>query len=756
MATWKSESYSGRYLELTITESVDAANNKSTLYWTLTSAGGSSDYYTIAETAVAINGQQVYHKDQTGWSAGVFPAAKGAVSGTVYVAHNDDGAKTINVKFTTRVYYSQAVDYGGNMTLTQIDRSAPTVSLGVANITANGFKISASSSVTASKWWYSLNGGTSWTEFGSEGIAKETTVTGLNPNTTYSVQVRARKKSNQVDGYSAKASYKTLGGTVINSTSMVTADSDTVKVTMRLTVYNSSFYHVLAVKNGSKTIFTTSAIKFSSSGTSSRTVTLTLAERLALLNAMANVKSFTATLSLTTYSNAACTTQVGSASTKTCTITTTESISKPTFTNFSYVDSRGLVGKLTGNTDDNVILIQSYSSLVVNAVAGTAKNGATIKSYSASIGSASKTSNTTSINVGVIDSYGDSMVMTVSCIDSRGYATSVTKRVKVLKYEKPKLYSVTLRRKDEIEDIIQLSLRGSVSSLKPDGSTEKNGLKYAGYYYKKTTEEEWSEFASIKNYVTENGISFSMNEDQLMLTSSTPLALEVDASYDFHLVIRDQLDVYTSYDAYFVIPAGEPIISLRKRNSTYSFPRVGINNQYPTEALDVNGNIKMNGLFVGGFVGTITKGFSTYKSGGVYFYPAATAQSGAPGGAGMLEVLPTTDGYVAQRFTEFASDGQTFVRSYNPESKQWTSWATVGKTIKTGWATISYESGQTSVTVEFGYTFSKKPAVMVSQVFDSYNIVVKADEITKTNFIARLGGGFDSSGTRDFCWAAIG
>ena len=756
MATWKSESYSGRYLELTITERVDVANNKSTLYWTLTSAGGSSDYYTIAETAVTINGQQVYHKDQTGWSAGIFPAAKGAVSGTVYVAHNDDGAKTINVKFTTRVYYSQAVDYGGNMTLTQIDRSAPTVSLVVANITANGFKISASSSVTASKWWYSLNGGTSWTEFGSEGIAKETTVTGLNPNTTYSVQVRARKKSNQVDGYSGKTSCKTLGRTAINSVATVTADDDAVKIQMGLTVYDSAFYHKLLVKNGNTIILTIAGIKFPTSGTSNRTIALNDTERATLLNAMANVKSFTATITLTTCTDASCTSPIGDASSKMCTITTVESTSRPTFTDFTFVDSRGLVGILTTNTEDNKILIQSYSSLTVNAVAGTAKNGATIKAYSASIGDISKTSSTTAIGIGAIDTYGDAVELIVTCIDSRGYATSVTKTVKILQYKKPKISSVSLYRKDEIEETIQLSLRGSVSSLKPDGSTEKNGLKYAGYYYKKTTEEEWSEFASIKNYVTENGISFSMNEDQLMLTSSTPLALEVDASYDFHLVIRDQLDVYTSYDAYFVIPAGEPIISLRKRNSTYSFPRVGINNQHPTEALDVNGKIKMNGLFVGGFVGTITKGFSTYKSGGVYFYPATTAQSGAPGGAGMLEVLPTTDGYVAQRFTEFVSDGQTFVRSYNPESKQWTSWATVGKTIKTGWATISYESGQTSVTVDFGYTFSKKPAVMVSQVFDSYNIVVKADEITKTNFIARLGGGFDSSGTRDFCWAAIG
>lgn len=674
MATWRSGSYEGRYLELTITERIDTVNNKSTLYWKLTSAGGSASYYTIAETTVTINGQQVYHKAMTDWDDRVFPAAKGSKSGSVTVAHNSNGSKSISVGFSTRVYNWQAREYGGTMTLTKIDRAAPSVSFGVSNITANGFKISASSSVTASKWRYSLNGGESWTEFGSEGTSKEVTVTKLTPNTSYNVQVCARKKSNQVDGYSAKTSYKTLGGTVINRAPTVTADSDNVKVTMGLTVYDSSFYHVLAVKNGSKTIFTTSAIKFSSSGTSNRTVTLTVAERLALLNAMANVKSFTATLSLTTYSNAACTTQVGSASTKTCTITTTESISKPTFTDFSYVDSRGLVGKLTGNTDDNVILIQSYSSLVVNAVAGTAKNGATIKSYSASVGSASKTSNTTSIDVGVIDSYGDSMEMTVSCIDSRGYATSVTKRVKVLKYEKPKLYSVTLRRKDEIEDIIQLAFRGAISSLKPDGATEKNSLKFVGFYYKKTTEDTWSDWVSVKDDVSENGTSFSFSAEQLMLSSTAALSLNTELSYDFHLLIRDKLDHYASYDDYFVIPQGKPLVSLRKRNGTYGYPRVGINNPNPTEALDVAGNIMMNGMYVLGFVGKVSGYFSSYKKGGLFRYDVTTAISDAPGQAGMLEVLTDDTGYVIQRFTEFEAGNKLFVRCYNPTKKAWTAW----------------------------------------------------------------------------------
>nr|DAQ52631.1 MAG TPA: protein of unknown function DUF859 [Caudoviricetes sp.] len=671
MASWRSNTYSGRYLELTITESVDSISNTSILRWQLVSTGGNSTYYTIGETTVTINGTQVYHKDRTLYTEHVFPCTTGSVGGSITVPHDTDGKKTIEVSFTTRVYEWQPLEYGGSLTLTDIDRTAPSVSHSVSNITANGLKISASSSVTASKWWYSLNGGTSWTEFGSEGTYKEVTVTGLTPNTTYNVQVRARKKTNAVDGVSAKSNAKTLGGTVINSAPAVTADDESVTVTTGLTVYDRSFYHKLSIKNGNTVILTTRPVQFTASGTVNKVWTLTGAERTKLLNAMADVKSFEATLSLATYTDAACTAQVGTASEKLCTITTTESVSKPTFTDFSYVDSRGLVGKLTGNTGDNVILVQLYSSLIVNAVTGTAKNGATIKSYSASIGSASKTSDTTAIGVGAIDSYGDSMLLTVSCIDSRGYATSVTKSVKVLKYEKPKVQAVTIHRKDEVEDIIQMSFRGTMSSLKPDGSTERNSLKYVGYYYKKTNEDEWSSYCSVKDDVSVVGTSFSFVTEQLMKSATEALSLDAEASYDIHLVVRDQLDVYASYDDYAVIPHGKPLIALRKRNSTYNFARVGINNPNPTEALDVDGKIKMNGVYVSGYIGVVAGALGSYKSGGSYFYGADTDADDAPiDGSGLLEVLPTGSN-VVQRFTQF-SDGKTFVRACLADT--WTTW----------------------------------------------------------------------------------
>ena len=165
MATWTSGSYEGRYLQLTITETVNVAANTSTLNWTLTSAGGSANYYTVDATTVTINGTQVYYKARTDWDDRVFPAAKGSTSGSITVAHNTDGTKSITVGFSTRVYVYGPQEYGGSMTLTNIDRTAPTVSFSTSGITANGFTISASSSATADIWQYSTNNGSSWVQF---------------------------------------------------------------------------------------------------------------------------------------------------------------------------------------------------------------------------------------------------------------------------------------------------------------------------------------------------------------------------------------------------------------------------------------------------------------------------------------------------------------------------------------------------------------------------------------------------------------
>ena len=500
---------------------------------------------------------------------------------TVRVNHNANGTKSgvaLSASWRFSGTYSGVsigtITASTTVTLNSIDRTAPTVSCSVSNITANGFTISASSSATSDIWQYSLNGGSTWTQFSTTaGTSASITLSSLSPNTTYSVRVRARKRTNQVYGTSSTVSAKTLGGAVILSCGNFTADASTVNLSLRVTVYNAAYTNYITIKNGSTTYLSLTGRTWAA-GTASRTITLTPAERTTLLNAMASLKSFTATIELVTKSG---NTQIGNASTCTCTISTTEANSGPTLSGFTFADSYSTTTAITGNDQ---VLIQSYSRLTVTPGTATAKNGASIVSYSAVCSGVTK-SNTTgaALSLGTIGTSGTRDI-TLTVTDSRGYTASVTKSVTVVPYSKPKVNSVSLRRTNEIETEMQLVFNGSISAITVDGA-QKNSLLYVRYRYKLTSASSYNAYTSILASVTASGTSFSFSNLELC-------NLNAEASYDFHLQIRDKLDSLTSLDLYFVVPQGTPLVALRKK-------MVGINTPNPAAALHVVGDTRIEG-----------------------------------------------------------------------------------------------------------------------------------------------------------------
>ena len=75
--------------------------------------------------------------------------------------------------------------------------------------------------------------------------------------------------------------------------------------------------------------------------------------------------------------------------------------------------------------------------------------------------------------------------------------------------------------------------------------------------------------------------------------------------------------------------------------------------------------------------------------------------------------------------------------------------------VQYGTATIEHSATRdTSVFVEFPVTFTKKPVVFVSQVFNEANIVVKSELIEQDGFTARLSP-IGSNGSREFSWIAF-
>ena len=192
-------------------------------------------------------------------------------SKTVRVYHNSNGTKTgvaLSASWRFSGTYSGVsigtITASATVDLNTIDRNAPTVSFSTSNITANGFKISASSSASADLWQYSLNGGATWTTFSSNASTSASAVlSSLSPNTSYTVKVRARRQYNHVYGTSGSATVKTLGGAVLNSVSTVTADNATVTITVNATVYEASYSNSLEIKNGGTTILTVTGLSWS-------------------------------------------------------------------------------------------------------------------------------------------------------------------------------------------------------------------------------------------------------------------------------------------------------------------------------------------------------------------------------------------------------------------------------------------------------------------------------------------------------------
>lgn len=607
-------------------------------------------YYTLevgsrADSTISINGtSETYTAPAiTDYSSGSH--TKLLKTKTVRVNHNADGTKS---GVALSAYWRFSGTYSGTpissitasttVTLDTIDRTAPTVSLTTSNITANGVTLSATSSATADIWQYSTDNGSTWTQFSATaGTSASKALTGLSPNTTYYIKVRARKKSNQVYGTSSAATVKTLGGAVVNSATQVTADAATVTLKVNVTVYDASYDYTLTLKNGSTTIISIGGLTWSK-GTADRTVNLTASERTTLLTAMANMKSFTGTFAVTTYSGGS--TQIGSTSSKTATVTTTAANSAPTLSGFTYADSYATTTAITGNDQ---LFIQSHSKLTVTPGTATAKNQASIANYTATCNGVS-VSNTTgaALTVGAVSKSGTvAVVLTVT--DSRGYTASVTKNITVIAYAAPKVNSLTLRRTNDIEAEMQLVFNGTISAITVD-SVQKNSLLYCRYRYKATSATSWSSYVSILSAVTQSGTSFSYSNLELRSLAS-------DQSWDVHIQIRDQLNSLSSLDLYYVIPQGTPLVALRKQ-------KVGINTPSPSAALDVVGDVKVSGTLT---AATLSGSLAPSKlSSAVPISKGGTGATTAAAARTNLAVLPLAGGTMTGQILK-AGAGSSFI-----------------------------------------------------------------------------------------------
>lgn len=622
--------------------------------------------FTISATSNASCDSWQYQIDGGSWTS----FTGGSTSASVSVTGQTAASHTVKV----RAKKSSNQKWGTSSQVT-VDLVKPKVTFSVSNITANSFKLSLTSDVTSTNWYYSIDNGQNWQLItNTAGTSASVTVTGLNANTTYQVMVRAVKKSNGLYGYSSASAVKTLGGTVLHSVDDISADASTVNLPLRLTVYDAAFFYKVVIKDKTgTTMLSLSGYKFSAAGTGLFNVTLTAAQRSSLLNKMPNIKSFDGTLYLSTFSNSACTTQVGDTVSASCTCVTSEENSRPNFTAFTYKDTLPGVVAVTGN---NQILVQNCSFIRVTCTSYSARNGASITSFAASIADASVSSVSNTMNIGIINASGQ-VVLTVKVIDSRGYATTLTQTLTVIPYTRPAVHTLVLRRRNEIEDIIQLEIQGSISDIKINSDVNQNSVNLMGYEYRRSDVANFGSFVSLKEEATLSGNTFSFETPELMV-------LDSESSYYFRFQVQDLFGEAAGYDITILLLKGTPLITMRKRTSSNPHPRIGINNPDPQSPLDVNGDIRMNGSNVQGFVKTLdgTEYIESLSDAGIYLQlseSAASVNHGYPiAAAGMLEVLGLADSFLVQRYTTF--DGDVYVHACQPQGT-WTDWKQMSTSV---------------------------------------------------------------------------
>ena len=563
---------SGRTFTLSVWESsVNAVANTSTFTWSASISGGGGVWYN-SYIGVNVAGSTVYSK-QTVWSDAVFPSADGTVSGTVTVNHNSDGscpAVYMYIEGYSEVYSTQSASnyaYG-----TKIDRNAPTVSVSLSNASASSFKITASANATCDQWQYRIKKGSgswgSWTALQTlttQSTTATKTLTGLSANTTYYVQVYARRVYNQVGGYSSgTTNIKTLGGGVLNSVGNTTIDSGSPTSAIKWTCYSSSFTHTLKVRVGNS-IYATRTLTATVGSNIAYTFTYTSSEKATLLNLMANTKTLTVSYDLITTSGS---TQIGTTSTVTATLSVS-SLSNPEWDSesWTYEDTDT---ETTAVTENNQVLIKAFSELEVTIPSATAKNGASITKYSVSIGGKTVDSTTSgAIAFGTIDnSYGE-VAITISATDSRGNVITINGILSVLNFSEIYFNDYAIRRINNVEQEVHLAFSGRISTIMFDG-VNKNALQSAKFRYKKTTDSTYSAYINLS--VTATSYSFSFTTNDL-----GGVDFDSDFAYDIEVVVSDKI---SSDTLQLYLANGIPLISARSE-------KVGINMPNPQYALHI-------------------------------------------------------------------------------------------------------------------------------------------------------------------------
>ena len=419
-------------------------------------------------------------------------------SGSLTVAHNTDGNKTISFSFSVTDTSGQTYTCGnasasGSMALATIPRYLSITSLNITNITETSAVVNWGVSSPRDSTYYSLDNGTTWigSATDSETLASDLksgtfTILNLTANKTYNIKVKFKRTDSQLWTESGAVPFTTY-----NYPYCTVAPNFTIGNTVKIEFYNplrrSLIWQVLGADNSviAENITTgTAHTGINGEGAINN-----------LYKSIPNAKSGTYKVKIT-YS--------GNVATKTGGTYSIKGTEKPTLGTLSYADNDTKVVAITGN---NQHIVQNQSNLTVTIGSATPNNGAgSIAKYVLTYNGVTKEyTNTGVYSLGKINS-SSNIDITLTAIDSRGLSASKTIKATMLAHSNPTA-TVTLERLNNYEDESYLTVDGSVSSV--------NGKNIMTIQYRyKVSGGSYGSFVTIGD---RQKITFSLNKDSVYI-----------------------------------------------------------------------------------------------------------------------------------------------------------------------------------------------------------------------------------------------
>lgn len=547
-----------------------------------------------------------------------------------------------------------------------------TVTVVLSSTTSTSARLDINTSETCDLWEYSTNGGSTYTQFSTtQTDALSYTITGLTPNTTYYVKVRARQKSNRVKVASSSITVR-LTGSILEYVYPLKIDEPSPTLMWDWTVKDTNYYHQLTINVNGNTI-TLSGLQADTVGTNTKFYALSSSLVTSILNKMPSDKSVVATFTLKTYDAAIYTSvhQVGSSTTVEARIETSFDYSAPTITAISYEDTNSVTRAIT---NDDSILIQNASLLGVT-VTMNANNRASLTNLTLQMGD--KVVSRSNPMSGTLVGFGEvtddsSHILDLTLTDSRGYTVLWNvSNIKVIPYQPATLDTWRAARVNSVETTVNLAFTGSISPITIN-NVRKNSIQSISYLYRKSSSASWEGYGNIPL----NDPHLTITDDTFSYDNSSFLTgLSADYSYILQVTVADKL---SNGSFTFNINKGKPLVAYRDG-------KVGINNNEPAYPLDVSGNINatryvQNSHYLLGVVNVAldSEHLDDVTEEGIYFRRIAPADNkGYPAKlAGMLEVfkgyMSDINNRIYQRYT--TQNNRVFSRVYNGS---WTDWSEI-------------------------------------------------------------------------------